>query len=449
MAIIPRMSERALRMTPSVPAGERQFPYQGAPFAFKEVEESVIATVLVYPDLYYLVDFLTPEDFFFRANRVLWGIIATLHGERRPFSAKLVQALYNASPEAAAPLSDRLLDALLSRQDVDALQQNAYLLKDARDRRLLAGAFHEAVGALGRGEPPEAVLERVMEARERLTTWTEGIDLMDRVLADALNHLRGQSYLPTGIRELDEFLAGGLPKGTFVVLGGRPSTGKTSFARKVVRTVASLGGRVYWASYDQLPSAILLLEAARILEVPLDTLKRATREDEELLREVEGAIRQVAESWRGRVVLDGEEAPVEVLAYKVRKAHRNAPLDLVVVDYVQYLRTANERVRDIERVSKVSRVLKSLASGLGVTVLGLAQLSRGVEQREGQPPVLSDLRDSGQLEQDADIVCFIHRPALYSNNEDPQRVQILVRKQKLGPTGEVEVRWVPEMAEFA
>ena len=120
-----------------------------------------------------------------------------------------------------------------------------------------------------------------------------------------------------------------------------------------------------------------------------------------------------------------------------------------MVDYVQYLRTANERVRDIERVSKVSRVLKSLASGLGVTVLGLAQLSRGVEQREGQPPVLSDLRDSGQLEQDADIVCFIHRPALYSNNEDPQRVQILVRKQKLGPTGEVEVRWVPEMAEFA
>lgn len=436
----------AQKFSPPLPKG---FSSSGGdtPFVMKSLEEVVIGTLLSYPDLYGTVDFLTVDDFFFRRHAHLWHIISTLVRESKGFSAQVVQSIYNASnPEA--PLTDSALEHLRSRRDQQGLYQAALMLKDARDRRLVASKLQEALAMLERGEMPQVVLNEVLKAQASLYTWSESLDPMDSVVERALQSLRGARYLPTGVRALDEILSGGLPRGGLSVFGARPSMGKTSFARKVVRQVVAQGGHVYWASFDQRAEQILLLEASRELEVPMDTIRRYIEEDRGLAEEVENTLRRIADRWRGHVTFDEAIAPVEVLAQRIRRQHRKRPLDLVVVDYLQFIPVANAKAPDIERVSQVSRTLKSLAMELDVAVFALAQLSREVERRINKMPVNSDLRDSGQVEQDADLILLLHRPGYYSEEEDPELAKIIVSKNKMGPTGVVALRWNASLADY-
>lgn len=428
-----------------IPSGEARAG--DTPFVMKSLEEVVIGTLLSYPDLYETVDFLTTEDFFYRRHRHLWHIFTTLVHDSKGYSAQVVQSVYNASnPEE--PLTDSMVEYLRSRRDPKGLYQAALMLKDARDRRLLASKLQEGLSMLEGGEAPQVVLNELIKAQGQLYTWAEAMDPMDSVVERALLALRGARYIPTGVKPLDELLSGGLPRGGFSIFGARPSMGKTSFARKIVRQVVSQGGQVYWASFDQRAEQILLLEASRELALPLDTIRRYAEEDQALTQEVENALRRIAHLWREHVVFDEMVAPVEILAQRVRRHHRRRALDLLVVDYLQFVPVANSKAADIERVSQVSRTLKSLAMELDIAVFALAQLSREVERRMNKVPVNSDLRDSGQVEQDADVILLLHRPGYYSEEEDQELAKVFVSKNKMGPTGVVALRWNASLADY-
>jgi replicative DNA helicase len=422
---------------------------RGRGFVLKEAEELVIGSVLSYPEQYPLVHFLKAEDFFYRKHAKIWKIASDLYEEGKTLTPRLVLALYNASKGSKEdPLTEEELEYLLAQRDAGALLQAAHLLKDASNRRYLALKLQEAQSKLEMGEAPEAVLDELRKAGEDLYAWDEVIDGLDLIEQEALRFLEGRNYVPTGIAEVDELLSGGFAKGGMTVLAARPSMGKTALARFIVRQLADRGGKVYWASFDQSPEQILLLEVAKRLGMPLHLLKGAYEQDPDLRKEVEKELRALKESWRNKVQLDGKLAPVEVLLQRLWRAHRRAPLDMVVVDYLQFVPVLNSRVSDMERVSQVSKALKGFAVEAKVAVVAIAQLSREVERRVNKRPVLADLRDSGQVEQDADVILFLHRPAYYDPEQDWGRAEIIIGKNKLGPVGIATVRWDPDMGEF-
>ncbi len=425
----------------------QELPWQGNGFVLKEVEELVLGTVLSYPEQYPLVSWVRPEDFFYRKHAALWRIVGQLSEEGKAVAPKVVQGLYNASHREDR-LEDREFERLLSQRDASALLHGAHLLKDAANRRLLAARLQQAMGKLDRGEAPEVVLDEVKRVEESLYAWDEILDTLDRTTEEALRFLEGKNYVPTGIAALDELLAGGLVKGGLTVIAARPSMGKTALARYIVRGVVAKGGRVYWASFDQSPEQILLLEVANKLNVPLNIIRMAYGEEPELQEEVKRTLGELKKRYAGHLHLDGRVVPVELLVHKLWRLHRREPLDVVVVDYLQFVPTLNGRATDIERVSQVSKTLKAFAVESKVAVVALAQLSREVERRVNKRPVLADLRDSGQVEQDADVILFLHRPAYYDPDENPEKAEIIVGKNKLGPTGVAYAGWEPNMGEF-
>lgn len=424
-------------------------PQSDTPFVIKSFEEVVLGTLLSSPDYYHGLEFLEPEDFFYKRHRALWHILSTLIREGKGYSPQVVGTVYHQSDYGREdPLPQGFLEYLLSRKDPTGVQQAAFMLRDARNRRLLASFFHEGIASLEKGEDPEVVFSAIAKAQSAIRPKSEPVQHMDVLAERAVQMLLGRRYIPTGLKELDDLLSGGLPRGAFTVFGARPSMGKTSFARRIARSAIAHGARVYWFSFDQAAEQLLLLEACREMQVPLDTVRRYVEEDKGLGEEVQEVLRGLASRWKDIWIFDERLAPADVLAHRVRRYHRQHRIDLLVVDYLQLIPASHPRASDIERVSFASRTLKSLAIEMDIAVLALAQLSREVERRPGKVPVNSDLRDSGQLEQDADLILLLHRPGYYDEAQDPGAAKIIVSKNKIGPTGSVALRWNPHLAEF-
>lgn len=414
-------------------------------------EELIVGTVLRNLSLYHTVSFISHEDFFYKLHRRIWLILEELIREKPdlpPGGTRFIQAVYNQKYRDPA-LTDERLKYLLSKADEASLYQAGLMVVEARDRRRLAGVLEEGLNLLQRGEGFEVVLQKVFKEQNNLISVEAETPPLESYIRKALDRMEGKRYIPTGLEELDDFIGGGLPFGAMTVLGARPSMGKTSLARRIVRRVVEEKGRVYWASFDQSPEQVLLLEACRRMGLPYQSAIKYAHEDEGLRKDLALALEEVAAEWRERVYLDGQVAPVETIVRRIRRIHLRRKLDLVVVDYLQFIPSSREsRVSDIERVSGISRTLKALALELDVAVLALAQLSRSTEQRIDKIPQNADLRDSGQVEQDADIIFLLHRPSYYDPEKEPREAWLFVSKNKTGPTGKLILNWDPDLAEF-
>jgi replicative DNA helicase len=258
--------------------------------------------------------------------------------------------------------------------------------------------------------------------------------------------------VPTGIGALDQKLLG-LQRGALIVLAARPSVGKTAFALNIGTYAATRAQKRVAIFSLEMPSEQL---AMRILaaEARLD-----------FWRMTQGLLQQ--SDW-DRIMQHGDRigssriwlddnfvlSPVE-LRSKCRKIKREGGLDLVVVDYLQLMSVAGASSREQE-IAIISRSLKSLAKELDVPILALSQLNRGVEKRKGEPPMLSDLRESGAIEQDADVVMFLHRPGDEKDQDggaaqkvDVQEIELHIAKQRQGPTGVVELVFFKTNTYFA
>lgn len=266
----------------------------------------------------------------------------------------------------------------------------------------------------------------------------------------AENHgkLRG---VPTGFTELDE-LTNGLQKGTLVVLAARPGVGKTSFAMNIALHAAVEEGKKV---------AIFALEMSReeLMQRALSSLARVDAShilngsmDQEEWKRIWTAEKKLAQS---SVYLSEstQVTPLDILS-KCRKLKVKEGLDLVVIDYLQLMTMGGKSGESItQEVTKMTRILKTTAKELKVPILLLSQLSRLSEQREDHRPMLSDLRDSGSIEQDADIVMFLYNPAKYNDyippqDEEPGTVYLLVSKHRSGRTGDIKLKWIKEYTTY-
>ena len=301
-----------------------------------------------------------------------------------------------------------------------------------------------------------------------LVKFDEAMKMTIEMASNAYKNDEGIVGVPTGLTDLDDRL-GGLHKSDLLIIAGRPSMGKTALATNIAFNAAKKiqdDGRKSTIAFFSLEmsseqlSTRILAEQSRIRS---NDIRRGRISEDQFDKFIETS-KNISE-----LPLYIDETPaisIAALSNRARRIKRLYGLDMVVVDYIQLMRAANFKEGRVQEISEITQGLKALAKELSVPVLALSQLSRAVEQRDDKKPQLSDLRESGSIEQDADVVMFVFREAYYIGRKEPQpntvdhaewlskmndvanRAEIIIGKQRHGPTGNVFLEFEPEFTRF-
>lgn len=252
------------------------------------------------------------------------------------------------------------------------------------------------------------------------------------------------SGLHTGFNDLDDYTSGFQPS-ELIVLAARPSMGKTALVCNFAMAVSKAQRGVLLFSLEQ--SKIELAERLLCIQAKISGHKLRQGELDEFEQSM---LMEAADEMRKtHVFIDDQSGrTMSQISAIARRLKRRATLDIVIIDYLQLIETEDKAMPREQQIASITRRLKFLAKDLNIPVIALAQLNRGVEQREDKRPRLSDLRESGAIEQDADIVMFLHRPEAYDPEDRPGEADLIIAKNRSGPIGTVELTWLREMLKF-
>ncbi len=441
-----------------------------------------------------VADFLKPRDFYSPANAAIFEVLDRLIANGRVADGVTLREHFErdgklAEIGGARYLADLLDSAAFGPEIVDY----APLVHDLALRRELIDIGGGMISAATRGDINVPGEVQIQEAERRLFSLAErgagaqGFQSFNSALTASIQTATAAykrdgkiAGVPTGLADLDRKL-GGLHKSDLIILAARPSMGKTALATNIAYHVAKScrrspgpngqmktdeGGVVGFFSLemssDQLASRIL----ADVSGVPSDKMRRGdlTPHDYE-------AIRDAAEQMEGIPLFIDDTGGISIsqLAARARRLQRTSGLDLLIIDYLQLVMPSGNRKTDgrVQEVTEITKSLKALAKELAIPIIALSQLSRAVEQRDDKRPQLADLRESGSIEQDADVVMFIYREAYYLERLEPGEgdprhaewkeqmarkfnvAEIILAKQRHGPIGRVEVGFNPARVRFS
>jgi replicative DNA helicase len=423
-------------------------------------ERSVLGTMLVDPEnIPTVLEYLSEEDFYLEEHKLLFSIIVKLWQEYGTGWDEVVlrdyirkQGLEDRLPyhwivsiyEEAAPLS--------------TLESACRIVKEKAGLRALLDLSMDLIKEIKESQDFNSVIEtaqsKIFEISEKTTvTHYHHIKDVAREVVNMVENFRKTERLVTGLStgfaELDVMTTGFHPS-DLVVVAARPGMGKTSFMLSIVQHVAlSEGKPVAVFSLEMSKEQLVMRILSSMAEIPLHKLRSGYITDEERDRLFSAAL----EISRAEIYIDDSPSLTTTeLRVKARKLKKEKGVEFVAVDYLQMLRSPVRKSSRQEEVAEISRNLKALAKELSIPVLALAQLSRQVEQRSDKRPQLADLRESGQIEQDADLILFLHRPEYYKKNPSPEEkgiAEIIVAKQRQGPTGIIKVAFIKDFAKFA
>ena len=424
-----------------------------------EAEEAVLGSVLLNSDsLFEVASFLQPDDFFIVRNSWVWEAILRLQERNEQIDyVTVVEELRQQG--RLDDIGGAAYITYLINHTPSSIYAEAYgriVERAAIRRRLLAAASeiaqlaHEESADINEViDRSEASLFAVTERRLRKELVPINIAISDYY--DRIEHLyehRGEPLgVPSGFVDLDRLL-GGLQKSDLIIVAGRPGMGKTSWLLSVALNAARARARVAIFSMEMSNEQIVQRLVSSETGISTQNLRLGKLDDREwtLVVEATGNLSNV------RIFLDDTPAqsPIQMRT-KCRRLYAEHGLDLIMVDYLQLMNSGSGRVENrVQEISFISRQLKQLARELNVPVLAAAQLSRAVEQRQDKRPQLSDLRESGSIEQDADVVMFIYREDAYNENtEKVNQADILVSKHRNGPTGVVTLYFRKELTQFS
>jgi replicative DNA helicase len=424
----------------------------------REAEEAVVGAVLINPEAYLdLAQFLQPDDFYIVRHRWIWEAFARLHEKRIPLDFLTISEEIESAGQLLEIGGPAYLTALLN-QVPTSLHAEAYghmVEAAAIRRRLLTSANQIATLAYNERESVENIIEEAEKSifnvsERRLKKDLQPIsavlsDYYDRIgeLAKRPEDIFG---VPTGFIDLDRMLTG-LQPSDLVIIAGRPGQGKSGFLLSAAKN-AALMHKKNVAIFSLEMSNEQVVQRLLAQETGIDSQRLRNGK----LKEDEWSLLTHAVEVLGdtHIYLDDTPAITPLsLRTKCRRLHMEFGLDLIILDYIQLMGGDMRNENRVQEVSYISRNLKVLARELNVPVLAAAQLSRAVEQRTDKRPVLSDLRESGSIEQDADIVMFIYRPDQYEKDTAKNNVaEIIVAKHRNGPTGSVELIFLNHLAKF-
>ncbi|HSO13442.1 MAG TPA: replicative DNA helicase [Anaerolineales bacterium] len=424
----------------------------------REAEEAVVGAVFINPEVYYdIAQFLTADDFYIHRHKWIWETFNSLHEGRVPIDLLTVANELERRGQLSEIGGPAYLTSLVN-QVPSSLNAESYghIVEGHSIRRKMINAANQIASiAYNEKSSVEDVMDEAEKAvfnvsERRLKHDLQPIsdvlsDYYDRIddLAKRPDDVHG---VPTGFIDLDKMLTG-LQPSDLLIIAGRPGQGKTGFLLSIAKN-AGLTHKKHVAIFSLEMSNEQVVQRLIAQETGIDSQRLRTGR----LQESEWPLFTHAIEVFGdtHIYLDDTPAitPLQ-LRTKCRRLHMEFGLDLVIVDYLQLMGGDTRTDNRVQEVSYISRNLKVLARELNVPVLAAAQLSRAVEQRSDKRPVLSDLRESGSLEQDADIVMFIYRPDQYEKDTVKQNVaEIIIAKHRNGPVGSVELVFRSALAKF-
>jgi replicative DNA helicase len=423
-----------------------------------EAEEAVLGSLLIDPEaLFRVTPFLKSDDFYLQKNSWIFEAILSLHERREPIDFVTLcddlERQERLEQIGGAAHVTHLINAVPSAIHVEAY---GHIVEQAAiRRRLISAASRIAQLAYQEHEDVDQTVDRAEQAlfsvsQRRISRDLTPIQDVVRRYYDRIEYLydhRDEPLgVPTGFVDLDRLL-GGLQRSDLILIAARPSVGKTSLGISVARYAASLGQHVAIFSLEMSSEQVVQRMVSAETGIDAQRLRLGDlREDEwPLFVQATGRLSDLP-----LFIDDTPSISVLQMRTKARRLHAEHGIDLVLVDYLQLMTAGDMRSESrVQEVSYISRSLKGLARELDVPLVAISQLSRAVEQRSEKRPILADLRASGSLEQDADVVMFIYRDELYNpETEVPSVAEIIVAKHRNGPTGSIELVFRDKLAQF-
>lgn len=426
-----------------------------------EAEQSVVGAMLMDKDaITTSSEIISGNDFYQSAYGVIFDSMVELYNEGKPVDLITLQERLREKdvPEEIASL-EFVRDLMTMVTTSANVKYYAQIVADKSVMRKLIRLNEEIANTCYAGkESLEAVLEKteksIFELLQRRNTG-EFVPIKQVVL-NALGRIEKASRskgtvtgIPTGFIDLDYKLSG-LQPSDLVLIAARPSMGKTAFVLNIAQYIAfkkERGVAVFSLemSKEQLVNRLFSLES----QVDAQSIRTGNMKDSDWEKLIEGA----GIIGRSRLIIDDTPGiSISELRSKCRKYKLEHELDVVIIDYLQLMTGSVGKSQESrqQEISEISRSLKGLARELNVPVVALSQLSRAVESRPDKRPMLSDLRESGAIEQDADVVMFIYRDEYYNKDSEFKRqAEIIIAKQRNGPVGTVNLAWLGEYTKFA
>jgi replicative DNA helicase len=434
---------------------------QVAPPHNLEAEKSVLGAVLLderHLDALTVDTGLRPEHFYREGYGKVFAAMLVLHARaRRIDHLTVAEELREAGAldELGGPAAIEELTAWVPTTG-NAREYGRIVRETAQLRDLMRQAHEILASVRGRDAPAAELVERAERAilevahddrRKAVSTIEEALDAeLEQIQArtDAKSPLTGT---PSGFRDLDQ-MTGGFQPGSLTVLEARPGMGKSALVVNIAEAAALAGHGVLLFSLEMSESELCQRLVASMAHVPGEHLRRGKVTPQEWPRIIDACGRLSA---TGMFLDDSGDTGILEIRAKARRLHqqRVGGLGLIIVDYLQLMRP-DERVQNrVEQVGQMSRGLKTLAKELAVPVIALSQLSRAVEQRAEKKPLLSDLRESGQIEADADLIMFIYREDRnIEHSERPGEADIIIAKHRSGPLGEIKLAFQEQFPRF-
>ena len=458
-----------------------------------EAEQALLGALLVNNDVYDRIANIVNETHFFDpVHGKIFEVAATRIKNNSLASPVTLKAFLEDDPGlnelGGSGYLVRLAGASIS---IFATRDYAELIRELATRRSLIEIGTEIAGQAGTIDVDNHPKEQIVEAEQKLYELAEtgqtgsGFQSFLKAITDAVN-MANSAYQregglvgpSTGFTDLDKKL-GGLHKSDLLILAGRPSMGKTALATNIALKKkkkykkgtlpdgsegAVDGGVVGFYSLEMSAEQLAARVLSEVAEVPSDQIRRGDMTEKEFRRFVEAAKSLEACPL---FIDDTPALPISQLAARARRLKRTNGLDVLIVDYLQLVRPASSKDSRVNEVSEITQGLKAIAKELDIPVIALSQLSRQVENREDKRPQLSDLRESGSIEQDADIVMFVYRGEYYKEREKPNdheiekmaawqaemeelhgKAEIIIGKQRHGPIGTIDLSFEGQFTRF-
>ena len=438
------------------------------------IERAVLSSVLFNPEIIEdLLGILKPSDFYLPAHKKVFETMERLNSEDLPIDEEFIRKRLDSKE-----VDDSILIEILSANAITNTMAYAKEIKDGAVKRELIHLASDIKKVTIEEElpAPEAV-DYVQNALYKITTDSASSELKDMVTitTDTLLHMkkmkeRGNAYLigeTTGFDALDRKTTG-FNAGDLVIIAARPAMGKTSFVLNTALQNIERGSGVIFFSLEMPAEQLMMRLLSAKTQIPLQNVRKGDMDDKQW-----GVITKAFEDLNRKKLFvdDGGSVNINQLRARVRKIAGNPEnnIKMVIIDYLQLMSGTSAKARH-EEVSEISRGLKLLAREMNIPILALSQLNRGLESRPDKRPMLSDIRESGSIEQDADIIMFVYRDDVYKERDEQRKekeakdrgedyksafidkpieeAEIIIGKQRNGPVGTVKLDFHKELTKF-
>lgn len=426
-----------------------------------EAEESVLGALMLDQEAIIKVnDVLAPADFYKPAHRQIYEAVLKLFEKHQPIDILSVTSRLKEDDRLQTIGGSAYLTKLI--ESVPTVSHINYYARIVREKRILRDLINAsgeiAEDAFNYADDLEKLLDGIEQKIFAISQQSIGqqfVKIKDELGAayERIEKMHGgdggMRGVGTGFDGLDNYLSG-LQRSDLILVGARPSLGKTSFALDIARNVAikerqSVGIFSLEMSREQVIDRLIAAES----QVDLWRLRTGRLTDDVEFELIQSGLDVLSQA---PIFIDDAPAPnILQMRSMARRLQLEYGLGLLIVDYLQLIMPHTRSDNMVQQVTEISRSLKALARELNVPVLALSQLSRAVDQREHRVPRLSDLRESGSLEQDSDVVLFIYRPDREKQNPAPEEqgtAEIIIAKHRNGPLGTVKLKFDPEKASF-